>query len=50
MKQPQFIFETPDGDEFLISFWGGIEELPEVAARVDGTRWGIPLPVREVTW
>lgn len=49
MKQPQFIATTADGLEFLISFWGGFGELPEVAPRIDHTRWGVPLVVREVS-
>lgn len=44
----QFIVTAPDGTEILVSFWGGLEQLPEAAPRVDHTRWGIPLPVREV--
>jgi hypothetical protein len=47
--QPQFIITAPDGTELLLSFWGGIDEDPECAPRLDETRWGIPLPVRRIT-
>jgi hypothetical protein len=46
--QPQFIITAPDGTELLLSFWGGIDEDPECAPRLDDTRWGIPLPVRRI--
>lgn len=44
--QPQWIAtDGPEQQDYLVSFWGGLEHTPEVAPRVDGTRWGVPLPV-----
>jgi hypothetical protein len=48
--QKQWIVTGPEGHELLISFWGGMDADPEVASRIDHTRWGAPLPVREVTY
>lgn len=45
--QPQFIVTLTDdleaGTDLLISFWGGPHYPPEVAPRIDDTRWGVPL-------
>jgi hypothetical protein len=46
--QPQWIITAPDGTELLLSFWGGTDDDPECAPRIDHTRWGIPLPVRRI--
>ena len=47
VDQPQWIATLPDGTELLLSFWGGLNEDPEVAPRI-GDRWDAPLPVRRV--
>ena len=47
-EQRQWIVTAPDGTDLLVSFWGGMDADPEIALRVDLTRWGAPLPVRRI--
>lgn len=46
--QPQWIFTDPEGQEYLLSFWGGTHNDPELSPRIDATRWGMPYRVRRL--